>query len=438
MPTTNFKNSSGTDIGDTLVGKEYLIDRYPELADTFKQAGLWAWGIGFIGVDPADPGGYGPPGTPLPRTSSPIQGYGSNINWKFVTTSTNYYSVCHAGIKNDGTLWQWGTGIRDGAATGRIDDQVQQKYTPVQMGISTNWKLVATGRYYMMGIKTDGTLWGQGNQAASFGVACGLLGTGSGATTYTSPVQTISGGTNWKSVSCGEFHTMALKTDGTLWMWGSNNNGRLGINSFIGDNDASNNRSSPVQTVAGGTNWKQISAGAGHSTAIKTDGTLWTWGKNSEGQLGNGTTGQTSSPIQVPGTTWKFVNAGHYSTFGIKTDGTLWGWGTNYAGALGDGTTTDRSSPVQTVAGGTNWKTVSNGYFTTSALKTDGTLWCWGYNGDVNVYGLWGTVGDGTSIHRSSPVQISGGGTNWKVVAMGGKQAIAIRDDSADIFGNTL
>jgi alpha-tubulin suppressor-like RCC1 family protein len=438
MPTTNFKNSSGTDIGNTLVEKSYLIDRYPELADTFRQSGLWMWGVQFIGIDPTDPIGYGPPGSPIPRKSSPVSALGANINWKLIATSTNYYSSSHAGIKNDGTLWQWGGNIRDGATSGRIDDVIANKFTPVQMGSATNWKLVATGRYYMMGIKTDGTLWGQGSQGASFGVACGLLGTGSGAVTYTSPVQTISGGTNWKDISCGEYHTMALKTDGTLWLWGSNNNGRLGINSFIGDNDAANNRSSPVQTIAGGTNWKQISAGGGHSTAIKTDGTLWTWGRGSEGQLGDGTSGQKSSPVQVPGTTWKFVNAGHYSTFGIKTDGTLWGWGTNYAGMLGDGTTTDRSSPVQTIAGGTNWKTVSCSYFNASAIKTDGTLWCWGYNADVNVYGSWGVVGDNTQVHKSSPVQTAAGGSNWKMVSTGGKTVLAIRDDSADIFGNSL
>jgi alpha-tubulin suppressor-like RCC1 family protein len=286
-------------------------------------------------------------------------------------------------------------------------------------------------------IKTDGTLWGKGNQKAGFGVNCGLLGTGD-STTWTSPVQTISGGTNWKSVSCGEFHTMALKTDGTLWMWGSNNNGRLGINSFTGDNDPANNRSSPVQIAGGGTNWKQISAGGSHSTALKTDGTLWTWGNSSSGQLGDGTNVQKSSPIQVPGTTWKFVSAGNYHTSAIKTDGTLWGWGYNYAGILGDGTTTDRSSPVQTVAAGTNWKIVSSGLFSTSAIKTDGTLWCWGYNTDVNVYGAFGLVGDNTQESKSSPVQTVAGGNNWQMVKTGGRTVFAIRDNSTDLFGNSL
>ena len=232
------------------------------------------------------------------------------------------------------------------------------------------------------------------------------------------------------------FNPLAAQTPSytyNLYSWGRNNVGQLGLNNTT-------YYSSPKQ-VGSLANWLKISGGYRAGASIKTDGTLWTWGDGTNGQLGLGNTTTYSSPKQVGAlTAWSTISTGKsvQTMSAIKTDGTLWTWGRNQLGQLGDGTTTGSNSPEQIYGGGTNWKTVSNGYFTTSALKTDGTLWCWGYNGDVNVYGLWGTVGDGTSIHRSSPVQISGGGTNWKVVAMGGKQAIAIRDDSADIFGNTL
>jgi alpha-tubulin suppressor-like RCC1 family protein len=433
MPTTNFKNSSGTDIGNTLVEKSYLIDRYPELADTFKQAGLWAWGRNFIGLDINDNNIIG-------GLTTPVSAYGNkNSDWKLVATCTNYYTASHAGIKNDGTLWCWGNDIRDGNPVGQIDGVANHKSTPVQIGANT-WKMVATGRYHWMAIRTDGTLWGQGDNRADFAIDAGKLGTGNNtATKYSSPVQIAGGGTNWKSIACGESHTGAIKTDGTLWMWGWNNEGALGLNISYAGNDAVPwaHRSSPVQTVAGGTNWKQLSLGQNSVAAVKTDGTLWTWGANWSGQLGDGTTTSRSSPVQIAGTTWKQVSIGDSLCGAIKTDGTLWMWGYNANGGMGDGTTTSRSSPVQTIAGGTNWKVVSCGMRSVMSIKTDGTLWGWGYNGsDYAPYG--GGLGDGTRVDKLSPVQIYGGGTNWKIIAAGNKTSLAIRDDSADIFGNTL
>ena len=173
-----------------------------------------------------------------------------------------------------------------------------------------------------------------------------------------SPVQTIAGGTNWKQVSCSSsniaHHTAAIKTDGTLWMWGSGTDGQLGTNNRI-------HISSPVQTIAGGTNWKQVSCTCGTTAAVKTDGTLWVWGANTTGNLGTDDIIHRSSPVQTVagGTNWKQVSCGEYSTAAIKTDGTLWTWGLNINGRLGTNNVIDRSSPVQTVAGGTNWKQVA-------------------------------------------------------------------------------
>ena len=215
-----------------------------------------------------------------------------------------------------------------------------------------------------------------------------------------SPVQTVSGGTNWKQLSLGRHHSAAIKTDGTLWLWGSNNCGSLGDNTLT-------DRSSPVQTISGGNNWKQVSANiggydiSGLTAAVKTDGTLWTWGRGSFGQLGIGSTAAyRASPVQTisGGNNWKQVSAGGLHVAAIKTDGTLWLWGYNGDGLLGNNISLGCVvSPVQTISGGNNWKQISASIVATAAIKTDGTLWLWGRNSSAGA----GLLGDNTIINRN-------------------------------------
>ena len=212
----------------------------------------------------------------------------------------------------------------------------------------------------------QGTLftWGLNNQA-QLGV--------NDTTNRLTPVTSSAGGANWKQVSGGYRHTAAIKTDGTLWTWGRNNNGQLGVNNA----GTTLNRTTPVTTFAGGTNWKQVSCSAGivapgadHTAAIKTDGTLWTWGSNSYGQLGVNATTTRCTPVTTfaGGTNWKQVDYGNYHTAAIKTDGTLWTWGYNVQSPLGVNDTNTRCTPVTTFAGGTNWKQVSGGDNHTAAV----------------------------------------------------------------------
>ena len=239
------------------------------------------------------------------------------------------------------------------------------------------------------------------------------------ATSRSSPVQTVTFGTNWKSVACGFNHTAAIKTDGTLWAWGSNS-GNLGDNTNV-------DKSSPVQTITFGTNWKQVSAGENHMAAVKSDGTLWSCGLNSSGQLGENTVSPRSSPIQTVafGTNWRQVSAGNSSTACIKTDGTLWTWGAGSLGTIGDNTNVSKSSPVQTVTFDTTWKQVSAGMAHMVATKTDNTMWSWGYNSQ-------GQLGDNTIINRSSPVQTVAFGLKWKQACAGNTTTYAIQTE-ADI-----
>jgi alpha-tubulin suppressor-like RCC1 family protein len=340
-----------------------------------------------------------------------VQTIAGGTNWQHVVTGA--YHI--AAIKTDGTLWTWGNN-----SNGQLGDNTSiAKSSPVQtIAGGTNWKQLA-GAHHIAAIKTDGTLWLWGGNSS------GQLGDNT-ATPKSSPVQTISGGTNWKQVACGTSHTAAIKTDGTLWTWGWNPFGQLGDNTTT-------DKSSPVQTIAGGTNWQHVVTGAYHIAAIKTDGTLWTWGYNNYGQLGNNTATPKSSPVQTisGGTNWKQVAGGVYQTAAIKTDGTLWSWGRNDYGQLGDNTNANKSSPVQTIAAGTNWKLVAGGWYHTAAIKTDGTLWTWGNNPS-------GGLGDNTTTSKSSPVQTISGGTNWKQLAGGAQHTAAIYfDDSGNRYPNS-
>jgi trimeric autotransporter adhesin len=297
-------------------------------------------------------------------------------------------------------LWMWG---RQGfSSTGPLGvNDITSKSTPVTtFAGGTNWKQVSGGNTYTAAIKTDGTLWTWGLGTS------GQLGNAT-ITNVSTPVTTFAGGTNWKQVSAGSLHCAAIKTDGTLWTWGNGTNGRLG-------NAVTTNVSTPVTTFAGGTNWKQVSTGSFHTAAVKTDGTLWTWGNGTNGQLGDNTITSKSIPVTTfaGGTDWKQVAGGGRHTAAIKTDGTLWAWGQNTYGQLGDNTITSKSIPVTTFAGGTNWKQVAGSVLGTTAIKTDGTLWSWGGN-------AYGDRGTNDVTNKSTPVTTFAGGTNWKQVSEG-------------------
>jgi len=303
-------------------------------------------------------------------------------------------------------LWTWGQGSSGQLGT----NATTNSNTPVTtFAGGTNWKQPS---FVLQGaaIKTDGTLWTWGLGTS------GQLGDNT-TTSKLTPVTTFSGGTNWKQVDCGDSHTAAIKTDGTLWIWGNGIAGRLG-------NANTTNRSTPVTTFAGGTNWKQVSCSGQHTAAIKTDGTLWTWGRGNYGQLGNASTINVSTPVTtfIGGTNWKQVTTGDTNISAIKTDGTLWTWGYGSFGQLGINDTITRSTPITTFTGGTNWKQVSQGEAFTAAIKTDGTLWTWGLGSN-------GQLGTNDGIQRLTPVTTFAGGTNWKQVACGFVHTAAIKTD---------
>ena len=290
-------------------------------------------------------------------------------------------------------------------------------YSPNQVGSLTDWSnVIACGYYdgdgygfnngygFTVGLKTDGTLWSWGlNTYGQLGI--------SNLTSKSSPTQ-IGASTSWANIGAGARHVAAIKTNGTLWTWGRNTRGQLGDGTTV-------DKSSPIQ-IGTATDWA-TTAGDYFTIATKTTGTLWTWGRNVYGQLGLGNTADISSPTQVgTSTNWSKVTAGTGFAVAIKTTGTLWSWGLNSLGQLGQSSTTNKSSPVQ-VGSLTDWAEVSAGWEHVVAVKTDGTLWAWGFN-------TYGQLGDSTQTTRSSPVQV-GSLTTWSKVAASDNHTVALKTD---------
>ena len=302
------------------------------------------------------------------------------------------------GIKTDGTLWLWGRNDE-----GPLGQNNNVHYSsPVQIP-GTTWATGdgkrAFGRETVFTIKTDGTLWTWGRADA------GALGLNQPDNSHkSSPVQ-LTSATNWVQVTGGQSKGGAINTDGELYLWGGDG--------YYGGN--ANNTAGPLAMLSSptqvpGTTWKIINAHASGYIATKTDGTLWSWGANNNGNLGQNQSFPSvpgmSSPIQIGSdTTWGqtilTVGASRQSSNCIKTDGTLWTWGRNERGELGHNDTTTLSSPKQ-IGTATNWRSTCSNQFTTFATTTDGALWAWGDN-------RYGQMGLNTSTPEySSPVQIPG------------------------------
>jgi alpha-tubulin suppressor-like RCC1 family protein len=314
-------------------------------------------------------------------------------------------------LKTTGALFTWG--FADKGSLGI--NESGNKSAPTQVGALTSWSKVFAGRLQNGAIKNDGTLWIWGTSA--YGRLGNNVAGFSDANSRSSPIQ-IGADTNWSTLALSTQHNIAIRTTGTIWGWGVNSAGKIGLNR----GSSLDYVSSPTQ-IGTETNWSKVVCGAQHTLAIKSDNTLWAWGSNGFGELGDNTAMYTprlnkSSPVQVGGAEWQdvFLSTGAYHSVGIKTNGTLWAWGKNTDGRLGNNTTIDRSSPTQ-IGSLTTWSKATTGQGTIAALKTDGTMWIWGQA--FFSHGVFGdNVGHASAVNRSSPAQI-GSDTDWRVISMG-------------------
>ena len=366
---------------------------------------LWAWGKNYAGQL-----GLGD----VVDRSSPVQ-VGALGTWAQIGAVQGSRGFTHA-VKKDGTLWSWGA---NNSGMLGLGDKVYRS-SPVQVGALTNWTNSLMPSHYPNGachVKSDGTAW-------FFGRISNMLNNGVGVV-VTSPSQVASDKTWAVTVTGTNTSWFGITTGGALWSsCYSNTVGMSGQNNTT-------STSSPAQ-VGTLTNWAGVYPGDNGVIARKTDGTLWSWGSaataNSKAFLGQNDAVSRSSPTQIGAlTTWARISVVKYSCLAVKTDGTLWTWGDNTTyGQLGLGDTVPRSSPTQ-VGALTNWLTTANTnamVYSASAIavKGDGTLWTWGRD-------YWGALGNNTGrttrVNKSSPTQV-GSLTTWTKVGANYNAAFAI------------
>lgn len=331
------------------------------------------------------------------------------------------FAQCYTAIKtdvfstialhNDGTLWAWG---KNRAGILGIGSTSQTNFPNTQIGNGNNWSSKFSLHSHLLAIKTDGTLWAWGNNEDG---QCGNNTSGTSNYIYT-PQQITTD--LWSEVATGWNYSLAIKSDGTLWAWGRNEYGQLG-------NGTVNFSSIPIQ-IGIDSNWSKVFSYSTTSYAIKNDGTLWSWGGGGSGVLGR-TDGSYTIPGQVgTSSSWLSLSPNYFCTMGIKTDGTLWVWGQNrsdifpilYGNGLND-TNNYENNPTQ-IGSDSNWKSICTEQYDFRALKTDGTLWGWGRNEN-------GILGDGTNVSRDTPIQL-GVENDW-IYLQTNSRAFAIKNNNS-------
>ena len=345
---------------------------------------LWGWGgnyYGQLGIGTRE------------SQSAPVQ-IGTDRDWASVSTRYDHAVA----LKSDGTLWGWGNMTAFCVHFSHCGDDVLY---PVQIGQEDDWVEVSAAEYFAVALKADGTLWAWGGEYLSSGG-------------FDTPVQ-IGNDSDWSSVSAGNIHVAALKIDGSLWTWGwlyygVIGNGVIGINEFEPE---------PAR-IAPESDWIFVHAGTRQTFAVRSDGALWAWGENSEGELADGTVFDRSVPTQtVFKRPWSVVSAGLAHAAGLQRDGTLWVWGRDAIQERVDGAgNLDSDTPVK-VEHGTSWQYADTSFSASLAIDSEGTLWTWGTPVELPAYGDNGLA---------SPVQV-GEESDWSSASVGTKFAAAIKTD---------
>ncbi|MFT3795403.1 T9SS type A sorting domain-containing protein [Flavobacterium sp.] len=333
---------------------------------------LWAWGRN----------NYGQLGDGTTADKSTPTQIGTDNHWISVKVGTGRTMA----LKSDGTIWGCGRNNFGQIGDGNFGVNLISTLM-VQAGSDSDWTQLSVGTDYTFGIKSDGSLWGWGKG--------NNLGIDNDIEEYHVPAR-IGTANDWESVAAGDYGTLAIKTDHSLWAWGTENGGELGVNTNF------HYFETPVQSGNNTYDWLKVSKGEiSNSLMIKTDGSLWSMGNNVNGNVGNGgpPTEQVPAAIQIaPGPGWVEISSGSYHSAAIKSDGSMWTWGINSYGQIGDGTTTNRNIPTPVISSN-SWGKVATGSGFTLGLPLQPTLHAWGWNG-------YGNLGNGTLDANALPLQV--------------------------------
>jgi alpha-tubulin suppressor-like RCC1 family protein/uncharacterized protein (DUF2345 family) len=387
-----------SDVVAIAVGKTHSI--------ALKSDGtVWTWGRnddGQLGVEGGD-------------QSTPVQVTG--LSGMVAIAAGERHSLA---LKCDGTVWAWGfNGWRQLGVSGPPGSVI----TPVQVPDLSGMVAIEAGNTHSVALSSDGTVWAWGgNQLGELGRG-GVWVSGGEYPLWSSTPQPVMGGafSGVTKISSSVHHTLAVKSDGTVWAWGENDLwGRLG-------NGGTTSSGTPVQAV-GLSDIVAVAGGSAHSVALKGDGTVWTWGYNGDGQLGIGMIDADPhlTATQVPGLSGVVaIFAGIVSSMALQSQAMGAAWGSNTNGYLGNNTVTRSTIPTAVNPLLTGLSAISAGGFHSVAVKSDGTLWTWGYNG----YGEMG-IGEGLS-GGSTPTQILVAGPRVKAVATGEHHTLALTSTGA-------
>jgi alpha-tubulin suppressor-like RCC1 family protein len=301
--------------------------------------------------------------------------------------------------KSDGTPWT--TGDNSSGQIGDGTSNSRNTFGGLAKPGGVNVVAVASGMNFTVALGSDGRVWAWGNNGS------GQLGNGNNAN-QSSPVL-VSGLTNVQAIAAGRSHALAVTTAGAVWAWGTGNEGQLG-------NGGTANSNVPVQvTTVGLSNLSgvvSVAGGVNLSLARKSDGTVWAWGRNAEGELGSGSisSNRTRADQVVQLAQVRALAAGDWHALAVRNDGSVWGWGNGAYGQLGNNSGADQPTPVQ-ANGISGIDSVAGGGYFSVALGLDGSIWSWGDN-------LYGQLGDGTTLSRSAPARVADAGFTWRRAAV--------------------
>lgn len=411
--------AGGTSVIVDLPGFTQVDQGFQHSVAVASDGTVWAWGL--------NPEGRLGDGTSN-DSALPVQVDGTAWGPRTITdvSAGRAHSLA---LASDGTVWSWGQGNSGELGTGNLARALAPAQVTPGWGSRTITAILA-GDYFSVALASDGTVWSWGQGAF------GALGSG-GTDNLTAPTQVL---TDWGSrsiieLAAGTNHVLALASDGTVWAWGTSDEGQLGDGS---DTDSMTSRPVPaqVETTWGARTIVSIGAGVFHSLAVASDGSVWAWGYNINSQLGIGSTTNAAVPTAVDSSAWGTrtivrVDGGLAHSVALASDGTVWAWGNNYAGQLGDGTNTTSAIPVRVVEpelGSSRVVDVDAGdWYFSGALTDAGTFWAWGYNSE-------GQLGTGGGANVNAPVH---SGWTPTTVSFGGVEAtdfVDLGDGTASVI----